>query len=457
MTSQVFRSKDEIRSRFSSAMSAMYRTEVPQYGTLLELVAQINAELGARDPSLANERDNGRLAIERHGAIRLGTPEELFTMRRLFSVMGMVPVGYYDLSSAGVPVHSTAFRPIQAPSLAANPFRVFTSLLRPELIADASLREQAISILKGRKIFTERCLELIALAEAQGGLNLEDADEFVSEALETFRWHSDTTVDIETYRRLRACHPLLADIVCFRGPHINHLTPRVLDIDRAQQGMSERGIRAKDWIEGPPRRRCPILLRQTSFLALEEPVRFKGGREADGTHTARFGEIEQRGYALTRKGRALYDELLAASMASEKNGTPRAEAQQAAFAAFPDDTDVLFREKLVHFTFSIDQERFQASEPPAAADIDALVAGGWVIAEPQIYEDFLPVSAAGIFRSNLGKEARDEYSAASNKEGFEKALGAKVQDEFALYEQTELISQQEALLSIHRLREASAA
>ena len=40
--------------------------------------------------------------------------EELAGLRRLFAVMGMYPVGYYDLSPAGVPVHSTCFRPIDA-------------------------------------------------------------------------------------------------------------------------------------------------------------------------------------------------------------------------------------------------------------------------------------------------------------------------------------------------------
>jgi uncharacterized glyoxalase superfamily metalloenzyme YdcJ len=48
-------------------------------------------------------------------------------MRRLFAVMGMAPVGYYDLSVAGVPVHSTTFRPVTDAALAYNPFRVFTS------------------------------------------------------------------------------------------------------------------------------------------------------------------------------------------------------------------------------------------------------------------------------------------------------------------------------------------
>ncbi|MCJ9733682.1 class I SAM-dependent methyltransferase, partial [Bradyrhizobium sp. PRIMUS42] len=36
------------------------------------------------------------------GAIRLGRADELFNMRRIFAVMGMHPIGYYDLSLAGV-------------------------------------------------------------------------------------------------------------------------------------------------------------------------------------------------------------------------------------------------------------------------------------------------------------------------------------------------------------------
>ena len=46
----------------------------------------------------------------------------------------MYPVSYYDLSCAGVPVHLTAFRPIDDAALCRNPFRIFTSLLRLELI-----------------------------------------------------------------------------------------------------------------------------------------------------------------------------------------------------------------------------------------------------------------------------------------------------------------------------------
>ena len=240
---------DTIRTLFSSAMSDMYRKEVPQYGTLIELVSDVNAKVLGANPELkarleaADELE--RLDVERHGAIRLGTGEELFNIRRMFAVMGMSPVGYYDLSVAGLPVHSTAFRPVDDEALSRNPFRVFTSLIRLELLEDRGLAEEAAKILSRRSIITERALELIAVAEKNGGLNQAEADEFVKEALETFRWHSDATVTADTYQRLHDAHRLIADVVSFRGPHINHLTPRTLDIDAVQKGTPDRGIAPK--------------------------------------------------------------------------------------------------------------------------------------------------------------------------------------------------------------------
>ena len=161
--------EDKIRDRFSKAMSEMYRQEVPQYGTLLALVERVNRETLDADPALAAElRDSDELArldVERHGAIRVGSADELAMLRRLFAVMGMYPVGYYDLSEAGVPVHSTAFRPIDDAALKRNPFRVFTSLLRLELIEDTALRQRAAGILAARDIFTPGARELIATRE----------------------------------------------------------------------------------------------------------------------------------------------------------------------------------------------------------------------------------------------------------------------------------------------------
>ncbi len=359
-------------------------------------------------------------------------------MRRAFAVMGMFPVGYYDLSVAGVPVHSTAFRPTDERALARNPFRVFTSLLRLELIEDRGLRESAAAILADRRIVTQAAVRLIERAEVRGGLDRDEAAAFVAELIETFRWHGQARVDGATYARLQHAHRLIADIVSFRGPHINHLTPRTLDIDAAQAEMKRRGIGAKAVIEGPPRRRVPLLLRQTSFQAIEEKIAFAGAeQDRHGVHTARFGEIEQRGVALTRQGRKLYDALLAQARASAGSQDDDYEHRlSAAFARFPDSLDLLRRRRLAYFRYAVTDlgHRLAASGSAPDGDLEEWLAAGYVAAEPIVYEDFLPVSAAGIFQSNLGGEEQPSYSAAAAQESFEEALGTPVLDAFELYE-----------------------
>jgi len=53
-----------------------------------------------------------------------------------------------------VPVHSTAFRPVQPAALQINFFCVLASLLRLELIEDAELRQLVEKVLNERCIFT---------------------------------------------------------------------------------------------------------------------------------------------------------------------------------------------------------------------------------------------------------------------------------------------------------------
>ncbi|MDX8479869.1 VOC family protein [Mesorhizobium sp. VK24D] len=443
MTQSDFITSDSIRSDFSAAMSAMYRDEVPAYGTLMRLVARVNEEVLAADPEmrerLAVTDSLERISEERHGAIRLGTAQELSTMRRVFAVMGMHPVGYYDLSTAGVPVHSTAFRPVGDARLKINPFRVFTSLLRLDLIKDEVLRNEAADVLSKRKIFTDGALALVEKAERQGGLDRQDAERFVEEVLQTFRWHDKAIVSADMYERLHNAHRLIADVVSFKGPHINHLTPRTLDIDQVQERMPGEGIAPKAIVEGPPARRCPILLRQTSFKALEEAVSFRdaGGSWRSGSHTARFGEIEQRGIALTPKGRALYDRLLNEARqrcrpAADGSNTSEYEAALAeAFRAFPDDWNAIRRHGLGYFTYSLTAEGQRRKR--IDMDLEAAIDAGLVRFDPIVYEDFLPVSAAGIFQSNLGDDATQEFVASPNQKMFERELGATVLDEFTHY------------------------
>lgn len=462
---EVFVTPDAIRSAFSAAMSAMYREEVPAYGTLMELVGEVNAKTLSAAPALRQRLEAtdslDRISEERHGAIRLGTPAELAMMRRVFAVMGMFPVGYYDLSTAGVPVHATAFRPVGAEALNCNPFRVFTSLLRIDLIADETLRAEVEKTLAARQIFSDAGVELTAKAEKQGGLTKADADRFVAEILETFRWHDQASVSLDKYHRLHQAHRLIADVVSFKGPHINHLTPRTLDIDAVQRDMPARGIAPKAVIEGPPSRQCPILLRQTSFKALDEPVAFRsdeGGWKA-GSHTARFGEIEQRGIALTQKGRALYDSLLDSTRqivrpaADGANAAEYVAALSRVFGAFPDDWEGIRAEGLGYFTYSL-TERGQCCGHVETDDLDWLIGEGLVRFDSIVYEDFLPVSAAGIFQSNLGDEAAQDFVASPNQKRFEAALGASVLDEFEHYAAIEQASIEDCRYALRGLQAA---
>lgn len=463
-TTKTFVSSEYIRNRFATIMSDMYKNEVPLYGELLDLVHDINnnvlSESKEIEEQLANTGEITRLNMERHGAIRLGKPYELFTMRRLFKVMGMFPVGYYDLATAGVPVHSTAFRAIENTALNQAPFRVFTSLLRLDLIDDDQLRKNIDTILEDRQIFTEKALELIDKSEQEGGLNEEDAETFVQEALETFRWHDTATVDYEMYEALLNQHRLIADVVAFKGPHINHLTPRTLDIDKVQTSMEARSIPPKDNIEGPPTRKCPILLRQTSFKALTEKVTFKNdaGNGKMGEHKARFGEIEQRGVALTQKGLDLYNELLSKTRKTI-GGSPTAENAseynkllRENFKVFPDNYNELQSEELAYFHYFTTQKAKGISKDKiyTTVDVNQLLENGYLTIEPMVYEDFLPVSAAGIFASNLGTDdAKREYEGTSNQSLFEKDLGEPVYKLMKWYEDMQDETIQKCLAEIN--------
>src|SRR5690606_30820733 len=137
---------------------------------------------------------------------------------------------------------------------------------------------------------------------------------------------------------------------------------------------------------------------------------------ATGSHTARFGEIEQRGVALTPRGRALYDKLLADTRkvarpaADGANAAEYVAALEAGFAAFPDDWAAIRQQGLGYFTYSLTDAGL-AAEGADTRDFEALVARGLIRFDPIVYEDFLPVSAAGIFQSNLGDGAAQTFVA----------------------------------------------
>ncbi|KAH8675074.1 hypothetical protein BGZ61DRAFT_458253 [Ilyonectria robusta] len=445
--------RDDLRTSFTLAMSAMYKNEVPLYGDLVRIVGDVNqSTLGsALDPKVLAMRygdvASSRLDVERHGAIRLGTPHELRTVRRIFALIGLYPVGYYDLSPAGLPMHATCFRPKTETSLHKNPFRVFTSVLRPELIKDPRARDLALELLSKRNIFSDELMQLLSIGDAQNGrLTPNQGRRLVAEAMKTFSWHGTAAASHEDYQCLKDEHPILADIACFRSSHINHLTPRTLCITSSQDLMKTEGLMVKDRIEGPPPRSCPILLRQTSFLAIEEPIKFFGGSDSSydslvqGSHRARFGEIEERGAAVTPAGRRLYDELLEEAMAVAARSSEEPSPEEfdrlveTVFKKYPDDWSELRSRDLIYCTFEATSKGIEARLPKQSFHIDALLEQGLVDAFPMTYEDFLPLSAAGIFQSNLGSNSPPRGTEAyPDVAGMEDVLGASLGDADDIY------------------------
>lgn len=405
----------ELRARFARALSAMYGTEVPAYQTLVEVSTEVNSDVMDADPAAERLGTIDRVTAERHGAIRLGTPEEMRHVAQVFAGFGMHPVGFYDLrdaSASSVPVTSTAFRPVDRGELARNPFRVFCSMLmsNDRRFFTPEVSDRLAEGFARRHLFSAELLELARRAEGEGGLSDADADDFVTRATAVFEL-SPEPVDGPWYRLLEKISAVAADIGGVGSTHINHLTPRVLDIDALYERMSARGITMIDEIQGPPRWDGPdVLLRQTSFKALAEPRRFRepDGTVVDGQLRVRFGEVEQRGIALTPAGRQAYDEALLEVDRRLQGSEPGAkqDVMRAVWAeTFPDTEQGLDRAGLGFFTYRVADDgaspRAGRDALSEGADLDSLVDAGVLIAEPIVYEDFLPRSAAGIFQSNL--------------------------------------------------------
>jgi uncharacterized glyoxalase superfamily metalloenzyme YdcJ len=427
-----FIQKQELRSYFAHRLSAMFAREVPLYDTLVQTVREHNREILLA----SSEQDHGfsleALSTERHGAIRVAKPSEMRDVASLFRVLGMYPVEFYDLTKAPAgkrqPVISTAFRPVRIPELERAPFRMFTSML---CVDDRRFFSEDISRrirehVENRQILSTRLKALIAKHDAEGGTRVSDAKAFLDEAIAVFAWNPKQAVPEDLYEELYRIAPIAADVIL--EPHLNHLTPRSLDIEELHQRMSSKAA-MKDHIEGPPARKTLVFLRQTSYKALaeEREVAGQGGATRTIQHRARFGEIEQRGVAMTPKGRALYDQAIAAVAAGQN--------PQAAFALIPDDHDQLREAELAYYRYEPTPKGLNAPPDATPISLRELLEQGHLIAYPIRYEDFLPVSAAGIFGSNLdgGVAPHAESASPYTSADLEAALGCKILDAEVIY------------------------
>ena len=439
-----------LRAEFALRLAELYGREVPAYNTLVEVSREVNTDVAAAEGSAAERLGSiDRVTAERHGAIRVGSPRELAQAAQVFAGFGMHPVGFYDLrdaSKSSVPVVSTAFRPIDADELAKNPFRVFTSMLVTDdrRFFDAPTQARLEEFIDSRTLFGEELLALADRAAAEGELDPPDAERFLKLATAAFELFTEP-VDHDWYFQLEKISAVAADIGGVPSTHINHLTPRVLDIDALYERMEARGITMIDEIQGPPDWEGPdVLLRQTSFKALAEERQFRhtDGTVRKGSLRVRFGEVEQRGVALTTQGRDLYDRMVAETevrlAASPAGSTTRVDIAREVWRANLPRTDrELAIQGLAFYTFAVTGTAAAgAGTDSDSATLRELLENGVLEPQPIVYEDFLPRSAAGIFQSNLTDEGTrddEELGTPYDIQKLSDVIGRPIADPTALY------------------------
>jgi uncharacterized glyoxalase superfamily metalloenzyme YdcJ len=441
-------SRTDLRARFALSLARLYGHEVPAYDTLVDVSRDVNSDFVERHGADAARLGSiERVTAERHGAIRVGSARELAEVARVFGGFGMHPVGFYDLrdaSTSSVPVVSTAFRPIDAAELARNPFRVFTSMLVHDdrRFFDQATQRQLETFIGARTLFVPELLTLADRSIAHDGLEAPDAERYLELATSAFEL-SREPVDHDWYFHLERISSVAADIGGVPSTHINHLTPRVLDIDDLYARMQARGIAMIDEIQGPPRWEGPdVLLRQTSFRALAEERTFRhaDGSVRTGSLRVRFGEVEQRGIALTAAGRDLYDRLVAEvdrRLAEAPAGTTRVDiAGDVWREGLPTTERELASRGLGFFSYRVGDVS-GVDRSSGTVSLASLVDSGALVAEPIVYEDFLPRSAAGIFQSNLTDEgSRDDEQASTwyDIDRLSEVVGLPISDPTQLYD-----------------------
>jgi len=518
--------KIEMQNRLFAELSRMFGKEVPLYDKAL----LVNRECNRTVCTLLRERYIGftmsserldQTSSERHGAVRIGRPDEYRWVARFFAAFALEPHNYYNMSDVGTksqPIVATAFRSILNPE-----HRVFCSLLQTDCF-DAPTRARVDAVLNKRQVFSPAAQELVEKSERNGGLDWNDAHALIREGADRiFKW-TGRAHDHQLYQDLCAAgFKIAADIACFDSHHLNHLTPntfcmdlytaamklcleemdaatfravastalhRVLTstdrdamrllfkhlsreeiegftlgnpapesvthlVDALAQRLEQDDLQLstlnhsgfKDFTEGPSED-TPVLLRQDAYKALTEPVRFY---ESDGSviaavHTARFGEVEQRFYATTVKGRDLYDRCLeeAEAVKDQDPGLVRRDyaafeaAYATPFAPFPKTLRGLLEQHLVYARYTVTPQGLAAAAASDVhtTDVNELVRLGFVQYEGLRYEDFLPVSAAGIVASNLnqyGTKARSAHKTAYTKAMLEEVMGRKIIEADAVY------------------------
>ena len=313
-------SSTELRARFAARLSHLYGAEVPAYTTLVEVSQEVNQRVVAREGAEAERLGSiDRVTAERHGAIRVGTPRGAGPGGPGVRRPGHVPVRVLRPARRGTGTGPRRLDRLPSRGTGTSWPRT-RSGCSPRCSSPRTGGSSTPTWSGGCRASwppascsPPSCSPWPTSPSSTGSCPPTTRTGTSSWPPRSFALSTDP-VDRAWYTELERVSGVAADIGGVTSTHVNHLTPRVLDIDDLYASMQARGIEMIDEIQGPPRWDGPdVLLRQTSFRALAEPRTFRDpdGTLSQGSLRVRFGEVEARGIALTPAGRDRFDELVA--------------------------------------------------------------------------------------------------------------------------------------------------
>ena len=276
-----------LRHLFVENATAKFARNVPDFVALQKLVVA-----------------NGGRFLNDHGAIRTADPAVCALFQRAARVLGLHRERDYRF-----PAKKLVSFDLQVVGEAAAEFKIFVSQVDleafPEAVAElirADCAEQDAAV--DHRAFGQ----LIAKAEAAGGLGAADADVFVSHFVGQLMSRPGPPLHRSTLQAVAAVSGEAASALAL-GPDFNHVTIDVraagfAGIEEMAAQMQAAGFRLLPAIQGAP----GTQLRQTATMAatMDTPVREADGLLGIAQTEKQFVEIIERGQARDADGAPLW-------------------------------------------------------------------------------------------------------------------------------------------------------
>lgn len=415
---------DEIRLKYVQMISDLFHSRYSVYGVVFDIVRDVNNMALIQNASLYDEMvkkgQKQTFSQELSAHYILFNPGDLGIIRRIFAVMGLYPVGFYNLDLNGKSLASTLFKPLNKIALKQQPFRITVSLANQSFDNECEQH----NVPKNRLDLSEKFLGLLQKFEKYSALNELDVHYFIQELQENLH-KPDYDMQCCEQRPFRSSMNQIRESIMIRSTSL-----ACLNLPKVIEELKHFDLYAIDDLDGPSDRKHPLLFNKMNInLRSKHPDHQKS--DSDNQNIPVFTiQLEQRGLALTAKGHQFFKSILSNLKSRLEPRTRLSLVQKRklmnqVFKRFPDSSYSLYRKGLAYFTFSVNPEieiiddRYWTEE-----DLPRLIRSKRILLTPLIFEDIY---------SSYSVHASSSFDFVEEKKSFEAYLGTCIHDEMRYY------------------------